>query len=133
MSWQNYVDVQIIGAACATDGLIAGHDGTVWATSPDMSGKIKPDEVKKLVAAYADPSDLHINGARLGGEKYHVMAVKPDLHWIHLKKGASSAHVIKTTQTLLFAFNDGRNESVNERNISKVIQDLGDYLRGVGY
>lgn len=33
MSWQDYVDKQLIASRCVTKAAIAGHDGNVWAKS----------------------------------------------------------------------------------------------------
>lgn len=31
MSWQDYVDNQLIASHCVSKAAIAGHDGSVWA------------------------------------------------------------------------------------------------------
>lgn len=33
MSWQDYVDNQLLASQCVSKACIAGHDGGVWATS----------------------------------------------------------------------------------------------------
>lgn len=33
MSWQDYVDKQLMASRCVTKAAIAGHDGNVWAKS----------------------------------------------------------------------------------------------------
>lgn len=33
MSWQDYVDNQLMASQCVTKACIAGHDGNVWASS----------------------------------------------------------------------------------------------------
>jgi Profilin len=33
MSWQDYVDNQLIASQCVSKACIAGHDGGVWAKS----------------------------------------------------------------------------------------------------
>lgn len=33
MSWQDYVDKQLLGTKCVTKACIAGLDGAVWAKS----------------------------------------------------------------------------------------------------
>ena len=33
MSWQDYVDNQLVASKCVTKAAIAGHDGTLWAKS----------------------------------------------------------------------------------------------------
>ena len=36
MSWQNYVDQQLMGSGVMTNAIIAGHDGTLWAKSEQV-------------------------------------------------------------------------------------------------
>ena len=33
MSWQDYVDKQLLASRCVTKAAIAGHDGNLWAKS----------------------------------------------------------------------------------------------------
>lgn len=36
MSWQNYVDQQLMGSGFVSKAVIAGHDGTLWAKSDNI-------------------------------------------------------------------------------------------------
>lgn len=36
MSWQDYVDKQLLASRCVTKAAIAGHDGNVWAKSDNF-------------------------------------------------------------------------------------------------
>lgn len=36
MSWQNYVDQQLVGSGHIVKAVIAGHDGTLWAKSNNI-------------------------------------------------------------------------------------------------
>lgn len=36
MSWQDYVDKQLLASRCVTKAAIAGHDGNVWAKSENF-------------------------------------------------------------------------------------------------
>lgn len=44
MSWQDYVDNQLLASACVSRAAIAGHDGGVWAKSNgfEVSSLISP-------------------------------------------------------------------------------------------
>lgn len=33
MSWQDYIDNQLLASRCVTKAAIVGHDGNVWAKS----------------------------------------------------------------------------------------------------
>lgn len=43
MSWQDYVDKQLLASRCVTKAAIAGHDGNVWAKSEgfDVSNTVE--------------------------------------------------------------------------------------------
>lgn len=36
MSWQDYVDKQLMASRCVTKAAIAGHDGNLWAKSENF-------------------------------------------------------------------------------------------------
>ena len=41
MSWQQYVDDQLIGTKIIDEACLAGHDGVIWATSPGLGVSIR--------------------------------------------------------------------------------------------
>lgn len=43
MSWQDYVDNQLIASQCVSKACIAGHDGGVWAKSEGFEVSKKPE------------------------------------------------------------------------------------------
>lgn len=131
MSWQNYVDQQLIGTGEASGGIIAGHDGNIWATSPEFSGKVTPQEIATIFKAFDDPSSAYVNGLRLAGEKWRCVRV--DDGWIHLKKDQGSAHCVRTQKTVLIAANDGTTDSMTEGKTNNCVHKLGDYLKNAGY
>lgn len=49
MSWQDYVDKQLLASRCVTKAAIAGHDGNVWAKSEgfEVSSRIPKEYIKK--------------------------------------------------------------------------------------
>jgi len=36
MSWQSYVDGQLLSTNMVKHAVICGHDGNIWAASPDF-------------------------------------------------------------------------------------------------
>lgn len=40
MSWQSYIDDQLLNTKMVTHAVICGHDGNIWATSSDFSVRI---------------------------------------------------------------------------------------------
>merc|ERR1712115_772351 len=68
MSWQSYVDEQLIASGMVTAAAIAGHDGNIWAKSNGFNAS--PDEVKRLLSNWGP--NLAMGGVtvikREGGE-----------------------------------------------------------------
>ncbi|KYN19286.1 Profilin [Trachymyrmex cornetzi] len=57
MSWQDYVDKQLLASRCVTKAAIAGHDGNVWAKSEGFEKSLNlygfDDEFVLLMSAHA--------------------------------------------------------------------------------
>jgi len=128
MSWQDYVNNNLLATNTCTGALIAGHDGTIWAEGGDIKGKIGADELAKIDKGFADPGPFQSNGAYLGKERYIYITSDPAV--MRLKKGASGAIIAKTTQALVLAT---YNETIQPGSCSVVVEKLGDYLKSVGY
>ena len=54
MSWQDYVDNQLIASHCVSKACIAGHDGGVWAKSEgfdvSVEKKIAVEKIRKFTS-----------------------------------------------------------------------------------
>jgi hypothetical protein len=48
MSWQDYVDKQLLASRCVTKAAIAGHDGNVWAKSDGFEVSISYNSVTNM-------------------------------------------------------------------------------------
>jgi profilin len=57
MSWQSYVDDQLIGTGFVKQAALHGLDGNPWATSSGFN--VAKNEASALVSAMADPSPLY--------------------------------------------------------------------------
>jgi profilin len=73
MSWQDYVDVNLVGSGKVSRACIIGLDGGVWASSPGF--QVSGDEATKLLKAFQDPSGIRANGLYANGQR-----VKPFLN-----------------------------------------------------
>ena len=67
MSWQSYVDDQLLATKAVTKAAIAGHDGTIWATSEGFA--VSTEEVKVILANFAENEKLAQNGITIGGSR----------------------------------------------------------------
>lgn len=121
MSWQHYVDDQLVGTGHVKKAIIIGHDGSSWSASPGFT--IKPDEAKKLVAAFADSSSSLTQGIYLAGERYLVL--KADGRSIYARKGTSGFVAVKTVQAVIISLYD---ESIQPGRCTTITERLADYL-----
>jgi profilin len=73
MSWQAYVDDQLVGTGHVIGASIIGHDGNVWA-SKNLT--LKAGEGAKLVAGFKDSASILGGGVFVDGQKY--LTIKAD-------------------------------------------------------
>ncbi|KAL7159270.1 hypothetical protein ABFS83_01G016800 [Erythranthe nasuta] len=79
MSWQSYVDDHLM---CEIDGnhltsaAILGHDGIVWAQTPNFP-QFKAEEIAGVMEDFEEPGKLAPTGLYLGGVKYMVIQGEP--------------------------------------------------------
>jgi len=121
MSWQNYVDQQLMGSGLVSKAVIAGHDGTLWA----KSNNIEPtrDELLKVATSFPDHPNLAMNGVFMGGEKYFYISGTEKV--IRCKKGKAGMHCMKTVQAVLIAMFE---EPIQPPQVALIVEALGDYL-----
>eukprot|EP01134_Creolimax_fragrantissima_P007796 CFRG7796T1 len=128
MSWQAYVDTNLVGTGHVSKAAIHGLDGNPWASSPGFT--VSPAEANALIAGIADPTPLY-SGITLGGVKYMFLRNEPDRS-VYGKKGADAGcFIVKTGQCILIAVYEG--SSIEPRQCSTVVEKLADYLVEVGY
>jgi len=121
MSWQNYVDSQLMGSGLVEKAIIAGHDGTVWAKSDNITPST--EELSKLSASFSDHGPLTVSGLYLGGEKFVYLSGNEKV--IRCKKGKSGIHAMKTLQAILVAV---FTEPVQHPQVAAIVESLGEYL-----
>lgn len=126
MSWQSYVDDQLLNTKMVTHAVICGHDGNIWAKSADFV--VTPEELRSLIGKYADTSLLAQNGVLIGGKKYMYLSSTDKV--IRAKKGTSGVHAIKTTQTYIVCVYE---DPIVPEQAASVTEKLGDYLIQVGF
>ncbi|KAJ8030924.1 Profilin-1A [Holothuria leucospilota] len=126
MSWQGYIDNNLVGSGFVKQAAILGLDGSQWATSSGFA--VSAAEAKAMVAGFTDPSNLRASGIRASGEKY--MCLRTDDSSLYGKKGSGGICVVKTIQAVLVGTYD---ESIQPGQCNSVVEKLGDYLRNSGY
>merc|ERR1712165_560948 len=111
MSWQSYVDDQLVATKMVKHAVICGHDGNIWAQSAGFT--VSVDELKALLSKYSSTDQLAQSGLTVAG-----------------KKGTSGVHCIKTTQALIVCVYE---DPIVPEQAATVTEKLGEYLIGVGY
>jgi len=120
-NWQTYVDSNLVGSGKLKEGAIYGPEGNKYATSPSL--QITNDEIKKVIAAFKDPSDIRAKGFTLSTKKY--VALKCDDRSVYGKLGASGVVCVKTGKTILIGVYDDKTQP---GQATAVVEKLADYL-----
>ncbi|KAI4206813.1 MAG: hypothetical protein LQ346_000875 [Caloplaca aetnensis] len=130
MSWQEYVDQSLVATGNIDKAAIFNTEGTsVWASSSGFA--VAPAEIKAVVTSFADTSDVkkvQSEGFHIAGEKF--VTLKSDDRSLYGKKGKEGVAIVKTQQAILVAHYP---ESVQPGVAANTVEQLADYLIGVGY
>lgn len=126
MSWQSYVDDQLISTGYVAAAAIAGHDGSIWAKSGSFN--CSPDEVKKILGSWDNASAMGMSGITVNGLRYMFLSANDKV--VRAKKGSAGVHICKTTQAVIISTYA---EPTVPEQCANVTEKLGDYLISVGY
>jgi len=126
MSWQAYVDEQLVGTGKVTRAAIVGLAGGVWATSSGY--KLSKEEEKAVISAFNDPAVTQGSGIRLSGQKFFTLdATKQHVYG---KKQADGCVLVKTEKAVIVTEYVA---PIQQPECVTIVEKLGDYLRSVGY
>ncbi|KAI0029513.1 profilin [Vararia minispora EC-137] len=126
MSWQTYVDSNLIGTGRVHRAAILGLAGGVWATSAGFT--LSADEQKVILGGFLKPEMIQASGFRLEGQKYFTILAGE--RTIQGKKQANGAVLVKTKQAVLVAEYHAPTQAAEA---TPVVESLADYLISVGY
>ncbi|KAF2153731.1 profilin [Myriangium duriaei CBS 260.36] len=133
MSWQAYVDTSLVGTNNLDKAAIFNSEGnSVWATSAGFN--VSAAEMKEIVNAYKDKGDaagvkqVQSSGLHVSGERFVV--IKADERSLYGKKGKEGIVIVKTVQAILVTHYP---ETVQPGSAANTVEQLADYLIGVGY
>ncbi|GAA5995667.1 profilin [Rhodotorula paludigena] len=126
MSWQTYVDSNLVGSGKVSRAAILGQQGGVWASSAGYD--LAPEEQSAILASFSDAASAQANGVRARGQKY--LCIRADDRSVYGKKQADGIICVKTTQAVLVAEYEA---PILAGEATKVVEELADYLIGVGY
>ncbi|TFK96725.1 profilin [Pterulicium gracile] len=126
MSWQAYVDTNLVGSGKVSKAAIIGLQGGVWASSAGYD--IPADEQKAIVNMFKDPSSAAATGVKILGNKFFV--INSNERSIYGKKQADGVILVKTTQAILVTEYQA---PIQAGESVPTVEGLADYLIGVGY
>ena len=128
MSWQSYVDEQLLASQQVSSAAIAGLDGNIWAKSSGFN--CSPDEVKRILGSWDNKNGMGMNGVTVNGMKYMYLNGGGDERRVRGKKGSAGVHIFKTTQAVILAT---YSEPIVPEQCATTTEKLGEYLISVGY
>jgi len=126
MSWQDYVDKQLLATNCVTKACIAGLDGNVWAKSDGF--EVAKEEIAKLVSGFDNLDILTGSGVTLAGTRYIYLSGTDRV--VRAKLGKVGVHCVKTTQAVVVSLYE---DPIQPQQAASVVEKLGDYLTNCGY
>jgi len=126
MSWQSYVDDQLLATKMVSQAAICGHDGNIWATSTGFA--VTAAELKHLSTNFGNMDVLPMSGLTLAGTKYMFLSANDRV--MRGKKGTSGVHIMKTVQAIIVSVYA---EPIVPEQCANTTEKLGEYLISVGY
>jgi profilin len=128
MSWDSYIQDQLLATNHIKHAVICGHDGNIWAKSADIS--VDPADLKTFITNFnqSGQENFKTSGAKMGGQKYMYLSSNEKV--ARFKKGTSGIHTIKTTQAFIICWYI---EPTMPEQAASITEKLGDYLIQVGY
>jgi len=126
MSWQVYVDSNLVGSGKVTKAAIIGQQGGVWATSPGFT--ITPQEQTEIIHSFKDIPGTQSKGIRAAGNKYFFLQSTD--RSIYGKKAADGIIVVKTKQAILVAVYE---QPIQAAEATPIVEGVADYLISVNY
>ncbi|GJE98237.1 profilin [Phanerochaete sordida] len=126
MSWQVYVDQNLVGTGQVARAAILGQQGGIWARSAGFS--LSADEQKAILTVHSNLDYTRVRGITLNGKKYDTVQI--DKSSFLGKAGDNGCIIIRTKQAIIVALSI---VPVHLVQAQAVVQDLADYLVSQGY
>ncbi|KAJ7220680.1 profilin [Mycena pura] len=123
MSWQAYVDTNLVGDESIARAAILGQQGGVWAISEEY--ELSLPEQNAIIGAFDKLEDVQANGLTLNGRKFFTTTTDEERRSIYLRKGTSGCVIFKTEQAILVAEYEAPAQAPDA---VKVVEGLADYL-----
>ena len=121
MSWQDYVDKQLVGTGFVKCAAIVGLDGAIWAKSANFD--LQAAEAKTFATNYSKVSHFQANGVVLAKTKFVFLSGTDSV--LRGKKNKEGVHCMKTKTGIIIAIYE---EPTTPQEAANVVEKLGEYL-----
>lgn len=128
MSWQQYVDANLVGTGTVTQAGIYDLQGNPWAYTTDPPFAAQIAEVAAISAHFAAPSGLAATGATIAGVKYMFVRGEENAE-IYVKKGNTGVAFYRCNTCIIVAYHD---DKIQPGQCSATLAKLGDFLKEQG-
>ncbi|KAI9030020.1 profilin [Phycomyces nitens] len=126
MSWQSYVDVNLVGTGKVTKAAIYGLNGSLWAATSGF--QLGTTDIQEIIAGFTNPDPIRASGIHINGVKY--FSLRADERSIYGKHKNDGVCIVKTTQCILVGLYQ---DPIQPGECTKVVEGFADYLISVGY
>jgi profilin len=126
MSWQEYIDKNLMGSGELKHACIADHEGNLLATSPGF--KISPHEVRAITKLLSTGDQVISTSMIIEGALYLTLRV--DGNVFYGRKNLTTCVCIKTKQLLVIGTN---NDHVQPGRAANIIGRFADELGPRGF
>ncbi|RKP15363.1 profilin-2 [Piptocephalis cylindrospora] len=126
MSWQTYVDTNLVGSRKVAQAAIFGQDKSQWAASPNFT--LSNAELAEIASGFTDASPLREKGLHAAGTKY--LLLRADERSLYGKQGSSGIVCVKTVTAIIVAV---YGEGIQPGEATTTVEGLADYLINAGF
>ena len=126
MSWQAYVDDNLVKSGMVTAAGIYDLQGNPWAYSAGFAAQVA--EVAAVSAHFAAPTGLAATGATIAGIKY-MFVRGTENEEIYVKKGATGVVFCRCNTCIIVGMHD---DKIQPGSCSMTVGKLADFLKESG-
>ena len=122
MSWQAYVDVNLLGTGNVTAAGIYDLKGNPWACSAGFAAQV--EEVAAVSDHFATPPDLAATGVTIAGVKYMFVRGYENED-IYVKRGNTGVCFRRCKTCIIVGYHD---DTIQPGACRCAVENLADYL-----
>lgn len=125
MSWQHYVDIDLIRTGSVTQAGIYDLQGNPWAYSQNPPFAAQKAEVAAVSRHFSAPAGLAATGVVIAGVRYlYIRGTANDM--IYVKNGNTGVYFFRCNTCIIVGYHDG---SILPGDTMDAVTKLGDFFR----